>query len=305
MVGSSPRLRNRLSCEACRVIGLGALWLALGPTAVAASPFPDLTRDGRPNIQAAHAVVVDGKTGEALYDKAPAAVVPIASISKLMAALVVRDRGLDLDATATIANADHITARGGAPSKLQIGWTFSHRDLLTAALVASDGRAVSALGRALHLDAEAFAAAMTAHARKLGLEHTHFVEPTGLDARNVSTAREVVTLLRTAIADPELRAIMQMSAASIRTVVSRGEGRRLRFANTNRLARRSRWNIIGGKTGYTNAAAYCLVVATRLPDGRGIVMAFLGAHGRLTRFGDFGRAMRWLGSLESKETTDQ
>ena len=287
---------NPLSLVLTRFAGLLIIAsLAATPAQARKRAFPDLTRDGQPNIQAHAAIVFDWTNGKALYAKNADETVPIASISKLLVALVVRDRGLALQETQSITKVDHRVARGGARSRLRIGWKLTHKDLLIAALLGSDGRAISALGRAVGLDARALTAQMNAKARALGLEHTHFKEPTGLSAGNVSTARELVTVLRAAVDDPVLSEVMALPRALVKTVVEPGHTpREVGFGNTNRLARSGRWDVLGGKTGYTSRAGYCLTVAARLGDDREIGMVFLGTHGRLTRFGDFGRAMRWL-----------
>src|SRR6476469_7843967 len=137
-------------------------------------PIATYTHGGLPNVQAQAAVAIDLKTGEELYTKNPDAVRPIASISKLMAMLVVLDpvRHLELDAPTTMIDSDRQIAFGGARSRLPVGMSFTNRDLLHAALMASDNRAVPALGRAVGLDPQAMVGAMNAKAKELGLQHT-------------------------------------------------------------------------------------------------------------------------------------
>ncbi|MFO0572811.1 MAG: serine hydrolase [Polyangia bacterium] len=269
---------------------------------------PVYTRAGLPNIQAQSAVVVDLERGVPLYEKNPDAVRPIASISKLMAMLVVMERrigttgrGLDLDAKTTITETDaRLTARG-AKSRLLVGMSLSNRDLLHAALMASDNRAVLALGRAVGLSPPALAAEMTAKARALGLSKTEFHDPTGLDYRNVSTPREVVKMLVAALKEPLIAQICRTAHFVAHALPPRRDA--IEYTNTDHLVRTSRHHVLGGKTGYNDRAGYCLVVAARIPAGpdkkgekreREVAMAFLGAEGELTRFADFGRAAQWL-----------
>src|SRR5262245_33782664 len=154
------------------------------PQAAASRPtraIAPLTHSGQPNIQAQAAVVVDLRTGGEYFARNPDAVRPIASISKLMAALVVLEQGLALDGTQTITKADKECAWKGARSRLLEGMTLTHRDLLRAALVSSDNRAVPALARAVGLSPGQLTVAMTKKAQALGLAHTEFKDPTGLD----------------------------------------------------------------------------------------------------------------------------
>jgi D-alanyl-D-alanine endopeptidase (penicillin-binding protein 7) len=260
--------------------------------AVAEKPVPDLTEDGQPNVLAKHAVVVDLATGAVLYEKSADTPVPIASVSKIAAALALREEGLDLTGKQTISLDDHRATVGGARSRLRVGATFLNGDLLKAALIASDNRAVVAMGRAIGLDPSKFAAKMTAMAAKLGLEHTKFGDPTGLDEHNVSTAREVVKMLQAALADPVLRPIMSTAEAEVEPV--EGAKGTIEYHNTTRPIRSGKWNVLGAKTGFTNPARYCLAIATKLSDGREVGMAFLGAEGKLTRFADFSRVVKWL-----------
>jgi len=152
-------------------------------------------KGGLPNIQALGALVIDD-TGHELYARNPDKERPIASISKLAATLVVMDRGLELEGLSTIAKADIDVARGGAKSRLLEGMTLSNRDLLHAALMGSDNRAIPALGRAVKLSGTQLAAAMTAKAKALGLKNTRFHDPTGLSTENVSTPRETIAMLK-------------------------------------------------------------------------------------------------------------
>jgi D-alanyl-D-alanine endopeptidase (penicillin-binding protein 7) len=270
--------------------------------------IPVYTHAGLPNIQARAALIVeagDSATGnQPLFQKNPDEVRPIASISKLMAMLVVLEHKLDLTAKTTITESDAKLAARGAKSRLLTGMTLTNRDLLYAALLASDNRAVLALGRAVGLSPGQHAAQMTARARALGLGKTQFLDPTGLDYRNVSTPREVIAFLQAALKNPLIaQACRTTQHVAHAELPSRGAKRpprsaAIEYTSTDLLLRASKHVIHGGKTGYNDRAGYCLVVAARLQQPaakpREVVMAFLGAEGKLTRFADFGRAAQWL-----------
>ncbi|HNF97510.1 MAG TPA: serine hydrolase [Pseudomonadota bacterium] len=264
---------------------------------------PTYTRAGLPNIQAHAAVVLDLSTGNPIYQKNPDEVRPIASISKLMAMMVVLDHKLDLDGETTISQDDARRTTRGAKSRLMVGMKLANRDLLHAALMASDNRAVLALGRAVGLSPAQYAQEMTSKARSLGLHKTEFHDPTGLDYGNVSSPRETVTMLLAALKNPLIA-----KACKTRAYVAKVLGpkkRTIDYSNTDVLLA-SRHEVLGGKTGYNDRAGYCLVVAAKLADpagkGREVAMAFLGEDGKMSRFADFGRAAQWLIEKRPTET---
>ncbi len=253
------------------------------------------TRGGEPNIQAQAAVVVDLTTGEILHAKNPDEVRPIASISKLMAIMVVLDHAPDLDGATAIIDSDLSIAHGGARSRLAKGLSFTHRDLLHAALMASDNRAVPALGRAVGLSPEKLVAEMNKKAKALGLASTHFEDPVGLSQGSRSTPRDVAGMLKAAISVPLISEITQK-----KTYVAHPVGKpgwTIEYTNTDVIARSSRWQVLAGKTGYTDVALYCLAIAARFAvqeTNHDVAMVFLGAVGKMTRFGDFSRVAQWL-----------
>jgi D-alanyl-D-alanine endopeptidase (penicillin-binding protein 7) len=252
-------------------------------------------KGGLPNVQAQGAVVLDAETGRELYSRNPDRERPIASISKLAAALVVMDKGLELEGLSTITRADIDVARGGAKSRLTDGMTLSNRDLLHAALMGSDNRAVPALGRAIKLGPGQLAAAMNVKARELGLKNTQFREPTGLSTDNVSTPRETIIMLRAVMNHPALGPITRRMEYDAHPV-----GRpAIRYFNTYRPAVRSNVQILGGKTGYNDDARYCLVIGAKI-DGHTYFMSFLANEGKLTRFGDVARVADWIISRKPK-----
>jgi D-alanyl-D-alanine endopeptidase (penicillin-binding protein 7) len=252
---------------------------------------------GLPQVHAAAAVVIDAETGRDIYGRNADRQRPIASISKLAAALVVMDRGLDLDEVSVITKGDRDVARGGARSRLLEGMTLTNRDLLHAALMSSDNRAIPALGRAVKLNPSQLAAAMCDKARQLGLKNTHFRDPTGLSSDNVSTPRETVALLRAVMKHPVLGPIARRMEYDARPV---GKPR-ITYVNTSRPAQRGSIEVLGGKTGYNDEARYCLVIATKV-EGRSYLMSFLAAEGKLTRFGDVARVADWIIARKPKGT---
>jgi serine-type D-Ala-D-Ala endopeptidase (penicillin-binding protein 7) len=251
-------------------------------------------RAGLPNVQALGALVVDDH-GHELFSRNADRERPIASISKLAATLAVMDRGLELDGLTTITRGDAEVARRGARSRLLEGMTLSNRDLLHAALMGSDNRAIPALGRAVKLTPTQLAEAMTAKARALGLKKTRFRDPTGLSIENVSTPRETIALLQAVMKNPVLGPITQRLEYDAHPV-----GRApIRYYNTHRPAVRPNLQVLGGKTGYNDDARYCLVLAAKI-DGQTCYMSFLANEGKLTRFGDVARVADWMVHHKSK-----
>jgi D-alanyl-D-alanine endopeptidase (penicillin-binding protein 7) len=246
------------------------------------------TKGGQPNVQALGALVVD-ETGREIYARSPDKERPIASISKLAATLTIADKGLELDGLSTIEKTDIDVARGGARSRLFDGMTLSNRDLLHAALMGSDNRAIPALGRAVKLSPSQLTAAMNAKVHALGLKNTRFFEPTGLSVNNVSTPRETIKMLRAVMDHPMLGPITQRVEYDAHPVGKPP----IRYINTDHAASRGSIQVLAGKTGYNDVARYCLVVATRV-EGRLYFMSFLSNEGKLTRFGDVARVADWI-----------
>jgi D-alanyl-D-alanine endopeptidase (penicillin-binding protein 7) len=257
-------------------------------------PVAALTRDGKPNVLARSALVVDLKSGEVLYERNADEVRAIASLSKLMAAMAVLDANIPLEGKTAITEEDRKVARGGAKSKLLAGMVLTNRDLLHAALLASDNRSIPAMGRGAGMTPQELTSAMNKKAQELGLANTRFEDPTGLNPGNVSTAREQVKALKAALDYPLIAAISRKAQFDVTVVDGKSKGLKIRMFNTDRVARAGKEHILGGKTGYNDVARYCLVIAARI-DGREIAMAFLGNEGKLTRFGDFHRVSQWLG----------
>jgi D-alanyl-D-alanine endopeptidase (penicillin-binding protein 7) len=248
-----------------------------------------------PSIQSRSAIVLDATTGKQLFSKDADEIRPIASTTKIFVAMAVR-KHLDLDGWTEITRVDAHFAAGGARTRLDIGQKFRNKDLLRAMLIASDNRAPTALGRAAGMSPDDLVAAMNAVARHLHLKHTKFTDPTGLNG-NVSTAREMAIALRATLEDDVLRAIMSQESADI---VSKDRYAHIHYGSTNQPLVVGKWEVTGGKTGYTHSAGYCFITGARIED-REVVMAFLGASGKLTRFDDFNRIAAWL---ERRVATD-
>jgi serine-type D-Ala-D-Ala endopeptidase (penicillin-binding protein 7) len=269
-----------------RFVTLGVLVFVAG---VGIGPAKADNASKLPEIRSRAAVVLDGRTGAALYGKQADEVRPIASTTKIFVAMAVRKRGIDLDGWTEISRADHAAALGGARTRLDIGQTFRNRDLLKAMLLASDNRAPTALGRAVGLDSRALIKAMNEVAKDLGLKKTRFTDTSGLRG-NVSTAREMALALRAALEDPVLAEIMALPWAEIR---SKSGYAKIQYGSTNTPLVVKKYDVLGGKTGYTAAAGYCFITGAKI-GGRSYMFVFLGADGKLTRFADFNRAAAWL-----------
>jgi len=217
---------------------------------------------------------------------------PIASISKLVAMMVVLDRGLDLEATTRIEPNDHQLTRRGARSRLRVGATYRNRDLVTAALLSSDNRAVIALGRAVGLSPAAFAQAMTAKARSVGLKRVGFGDPTGLSYDNVASPEGIVLVLRAALTYDLIRRETSRKDAKITPAGKKTPVES--YVNTNRLVR---WGVEGievSKTGFNREAGHCVAFALRLKDGRLVAVVVLGSRDRNALFRDASRVVTWV-----------
>tara|TARA_R110002096_G_scaffold16898_15_gene58282 strand:- start:73299 stop:74180 length:882 start_codon:yes stop_codon:yes gene_type:complete len=256
------------------------------------SAIAALTKDGRPNVQSEAAIAIDAKTGELLYGKNPDKVRAIASTGKIFVAMVARRKGIDLNALTEISDVDAKFARGGSRTRLVVGHKFRNQDLLRAMLIASDNRAPTAIGRAVGLSPKQLIKELNLLAKELGLKKTKFTDPSGLNG-NTSTAREMARALATAMKDPFLAEVMGTKDTTIRSVANTPHA--IPYRNTNRSLHTGRHDVLGGKTGFTNPAGYCLLIAATFGD-RPVHMAFLGAGEKLTRFGDFGRVASFLDS---------
>lgn len=257
--------------------------------------IPDVLKNGMPNIKSAAALIVDLGSDQVLYERDADQVRPIASISKMFGALVVvEDCNLNPDDMHEMTVQNREAAKGGDKTKLTTGWSYSHDDLLHAALMRSDNRALPALAEACGMSPQDMAEHMTAKAKKMGLTKTVFKEPTGLSPDNVSTPRELMIALKYITKVPALTKVMAKSEYFI-TGEKNGRRRPIKIKSTDRLLNKGQAEILAGKTGYTDIARYCLAIAAKTTEGQNVGMVFLGAEGRHTRFADFTRVIRWLG----------
>jgi D-alanyl-D-alanine endopeptidase (penicillin-binding protein 7) len=239
-------------------------------------------------LRSASVLVQDAESGETLYAKNQSAVVPIASITKLMTAIVVLDAGVDLQQRVVISGDDRDYVKG-TRSRLRPGTRLTRDELLLLALMSSENRAAAALARTYPGGQDAFVAAMNARARALGMTDTRFVDATGLSSGNVSSARDLARLVAKAHEYPLIR---EYSTRTSATVHSLG-GRPLGFNNTNRLVRSDHWDIDLSKTGYISEAGRCLVMRVRMAS-RELIVVLLDSWGRLSRIGDANRIRKWL-----------
>ena len=235
------------------------------------------------------ALVIDQRSGQTLFSKNSQAVLPIASITKLMTSVVALDAGLPLDETLEVSEADADTEKG-TRSRLRFGTRLTRGELMQLALMSSENRAAHAIGRNYPGGLGAFVAAMNAKAAALGMHDSYFVDPTGLSSRNVSTARDLARLVDAAYGYPKVR---EYSTAAELTVPT--GNRQAAFRNTNRLIISPTWDIGLQKTGYISEAGNCLVMQVSI-DGRPLVLVLLDATGKLSRFGDAQRLRDWIES---------
>ena len=244
------------------------------------------------SLRSASALVQDADTGEIVFGKNTDAVVPIASITKLMTAMVTLDRGLDLEEPITL-NREDAVAMKGTRSRLRTGLTLTRGDLLLLALMASENRAAATLGRSYPGGMEAFVDAMNAKAAVLDMTESRFVEPTGLSPANVSTASDLAKLVRAAHEYPQIREFSTKDRATVKVGMSARKVRPLSYGNTNGLVRSSYWEIGLSKTGYISEAGRCLVMQVRLAD-KDLIVVLLDSWGKHSRIGDANRIRKWL-----------
>jgi serine-type D-Ala-D-Ala endopeptidase (penicillin-binding protein 7) len=238
-------------------------------------------------LKSSVALVVDQDTNEVLFSKNPDAVLPIASITKLMTAVVVSEAQLPLDEVLTVTQ-DDVDTEKGSRSRLRVGTQLTREEMLHLALMASENRAAHALGRHYPGGLDAFVAAMNKKAADLGMNDTHYVEPTGLSSKNQSSATDLATLVKAAHGFPLIREL----STSPEYQVAVGK-RNLQFHNTNRLVSNPSWDIGLQKTGYISEAGRCLVMQAKLA-GRQLIMVFLDSAGKYSRIGDAERVRRWV-----------
>ncbi|MBS4694940.1 D-alanyl-D-alanine endopeptidase [Aeromonas allosaccharophila] len=274
---------------------LGAVMLPATMDSAHANPFSAssksssgfLERRDVPNLSSAAFVVANHRTGEVISERNGNRVMPIASLTKLMTALVVLDANLRLNEMLTVTNAD-IDRIKGTGSRLAIGSKLSRAEMLHIALMSSENRAASALARHYPGGQRAFVEAMNAKARMLGMWNTRYADSTGLNPRNVSTAQDLAKLAAAAASYPLIRQYSTDQQSYVRT-----NKRQLHYLNSNRLIREGQWEFTLSKTGYIREAGRCLVLGTKV-NHEPVIMVLLNAETTNDRVADAKRIKTWL-----------
>jgi len=245
-------------------------------------------------LASANALVIDATDNHAVYAKSADDVTPIASLTKLMTAIVTLDAGQSLDEPLAIDMEDFDYVKG-TTSRLRMGTELTRRDMLRLALMSSENRAASALARSYPGGTPAFVAAMNTKAMALGMSHTYYEDPTGLSPGNVSTARDLAIVVGTAAEYPLIR---EFSTTGSHFVEAGPSGRWLAFNNTNNLVKNGQWDIQLSKTGYIREAGKCLVMLATI-GSRPFVIVLLDSAGKFTRVADALRVRHWLETGET------
>ena len=248
-------------------------------------------------VRSLKAIVVNQKTGEVIYEKNADAKASIASLTKLMTAMVVLDSGLDLNEIITLTKAD-IDRIKRTTSRLPIGSKLSRYELLKAELISSDNRAAFALSRSYPSGRKGFISAMNVKAIQLGMQKSQFRDPTGLDKRNISTAKDLLKLARAAYQYSVIRELTTTASENIKISKKRNS---IGFNNTNPLVKKDEWDIGLSKTGFIRESGRCLVVQTIIDD-QPIIIVLLNSYGKLTRFADVKRIRNWMNRVNKKKT---
>lgn len=248
-----------------------------------------LTRDGLPILRSSMALVINQEDGSVIYAKRSTVKSPIASLTKLMTAMVTLDANLPPDEMIAVTEEDIDTLKG-TTSRLKIGATLSRQAMLHLALMASENRAASALARSYPGGVPAFVAAMNQKARNLGMVQTRFIDSTGLNADNLSTAQDLAKMVNASYEYPIIR---QFSTAQSYEVVLDDHRRPVHFGNTNALVKSDHWDIGLSKTGYINEAGRCLVMQARIAH-QPVIIVLLDSQGMRSRLGDANRLKKWM-----------
>lgn len=242
-----------------------------------------------PKLRSEIALIYDEQSGAPLFTKNANTVAPIASITKLMTAMVVLDADLPLDEEITISRMD-LDRLKGTRSRISPGLKLTRGELLRLALMSSENRAAAALARTYPGGTQTALQMMNIKAMELGMQDTQFVDATGLNSNNVSTAQDLVKMVQAA---QQYDLIQQYTTTSSYTVKPIGRGRPMRFSNTNPLVRSASWDIGVSKTGYISEAGRCLVMQAKI-DERDVVIVLLDSWGSRTRIGDANRIKKWM-----------
>lgn len=265
---------------------LAVLWLSTLPELTQATNFTGL--EGSPNLRSASALVINAE-GNVIYGKDIDTVRPIASITKLMTAMVIIDSDLNLDEKITVTKADRDLVQLTG-SRLEYGASLPRREMILLAIMSSENRAATALGRNWPGGMTEFVKAMNKKAVQLGMEKSHFADPAGLHVENQSTARDLMKMVTAARGYELIRQASTTTRIEVRPYAKRGP---LVYGNTNRLLKNDTWDIALSKTGYINEAGRCLVMQANI-EGEQVSIVLLNSFGKLTPFGDSNRLRKWM-----------
>lgn len=279
------------------IVFIGLFLIAMG--AGAADDLPPigstlLVDASKLKLASANALVFDAQSGQPIYAKDADAVTAIASVTKLMTAMVALDAAQPMDEALTIDIGD-LDLLKASHSRLRLGSTMTRREMLQLALMASENRAASCLARSYPGGTAAFIAAMNRKAASLGMLQTHFSDATGLSSENVATARDLARMVQAAATYPLIR---EFTTTASHTVEIQPSGHVLGFNNTNSLVRGGKWDIVLSKTGFIREAGKCLVMLANIAS-RPVVIVLLDSYGKLTRVADAQRVKHWLETGES------
>ena len=265
------------------------LTVALGsltPAVTLASNFSSL--EGDPHLRSASALVID-IDGNVIYGKDIDTIRPIASITKLMTAMVIIDSGVDLQEKITVTRDDRDLVQLTG-SRLEYGATLTRKQMILLAIMSSENRAAVALGRTFPGGMKQFVTQMNAKAAELGMRHSRFADPAGLNVENMSTASDLVKMVAAAYGYPLIRQASTTRRLEVYPYAGRGP---LTYGNTNRLLKNESWDIALSKTGYINEAGRCLVMQANI-EGESVSIVLLNSFGKLTPFGDSNRLRKWM-----------
>ncbi|MCP4047906.1 MAG: peptidase S11 [Gammaproteobacteria bacterium] len=268
------------------MLTLAVVWLSTLPVPTQASNFTDLK--GKPNLRSASALVINAE-GSVIYGKDIDTVRPIASITKLMTAMVIIDSDLDLNEKITVTKADRDLVQLTG-SRLEYGSSLPRREMILLAIMSSENRAATALGRNWPGGMTEFVKAMNNKAKQLGMENSQFADPAGLHVENKSSARDLMKMVTAARGYELIRQASTTTRIEVRPYAKRGP---LVYGNTNRLLKNKTWDIALSKTGYINEAGRCLVMQANI-EGEQVSIVLLNSFGKLTPFGDSNRLRKWM-----------
>jgi D-alanyl-D-alanine endopeptidase (penicillin-binding protein 7) len=276
----------------------GSLCAAIEPANSAAGE-PIAPLDGNKlKLASANVLVYDANAGQAIYAKGADVVTPIASVTKLMTAMVVLDAAQPLDEMITVDIPD-LDMLKGSHSRLRLGTELSRREMLRLALMASENRAASSVARHYPGGSVAFVEAMNQKAQALNMTRSHFSDPTGLSSENVATAHDLARMVQAAAG---YQLIREFTTTASHYVEVQPTGQLLGFSNTNSLVKSGGWDIQVSKTGFIREAGKCLVMMANIAS-RPVVIVLLDSYGRLTRIGDANRVKYWLETGEAQPAT--